>query len=297
MRKVDLNGVGVGEVTSVSLTKQADGTLGANVVLSIDGSVDIPKDSTASFGKGYVGSSTYCSIAANNAKGPTLPHDGSAILQATPVDSGLIPQGVFSDIHLLKVDLSDLSLQLTGVAKDMHALLAYSPPDAVDKADPNDPRCPQENISTMVIRLNRTIKNLDGLVGDATLQKQVREIFQNMSQSTAQLKTTLQNVDATMKNADRTVTQFGSAATQATATVQSTQAQILRVSEKLVTTLDQLQRTVQQVSDGNGTTGKLIRDPRLYDGILDLSKSLKTTVDDLDFMLKKWRDEGVNLHL
>ena len=117
-----------------------------------------------------------------------------------------------------------------------------------------------------------------------------------MAAASAQLKTTLVNVDATMKNADHTVSQFGTAATQASATVEATQKQILRVSEKLVDTLGQLQKTVQQVSEGNGTTGKLIRDPRLYDGLLDLSKSLKSTVDDLDFMLKKWRDEGVNLH-
>ena len=126
--KVDLNGVVVGQVTSVILARKSDGTLGTRVGLSIDGSVDIPTDSTVSFGKGYVGSSTYCSISATQAKGPNLPHDGSAILQAAPADGGLIPQEVFTDIHVLKGDLSDLSQQLTGVAKDMHALLSYSPP-------------------------------------------------------------------------------------------------------------------------------------------------------------------------
>jgi hypothetical protein len=30
---------------------------------------------------------------------------------------------------------------------------------------------------------------------------------------------------------------------------------------------------------------------------VDLSKSLKSTVDDLDFLLNKWKEEGVNLKL
>jgi phospholipid/cholesterol/gamma-HCH transport system substrate-binding protein len=293
--KVDLNGVVIGEVSSVILAKKADGTLGTRVGLSIDGSVDIPQDSTVSFGKGYVGSSSYCSIYANNAKGPNLPKDGSALLQAAPADGGLIPKDVFDDIHALKNDLSGLSVELTGVAKDMHALLETSSPEAVDAANPKDPHRPIENISTMVMRLDRTVKNLQDLLGDKKLQGQVREIVQNIASSSEQLKSTLTTIDTTMKNADRTVAQFGSAATQASTTLNDTQHQIVRIADKLVDTLDQLQKTTRAVSEGDGTTGRLIRDPRLYDGMVDLSKSLRGTVDDLDFLLKKWRDEGVNL--
>jgi phospholipid/cholesterol/gamma-HCH transport system substrate-binding protein len=288
--KVDLNGVVVGEVTTVSLAKKADGSLGTRVVLSIDGNVDIPKDSSVSFGKGYVGSTSYCSIYANNAKGENLPHDGSAILQAAPADSSLIPKEVFTDIHDLKGDLSGLSAELTGVAKDMHNLLVTSPPEAVDAANPQDPHRPIENISTMVMRLDKTVKNLQELLGDKTLQAQVRMIVQNIATSSEQLKSTLTTVDATMKHADV-------AATQASGTLVATHEQILRISDKLVETLDQLQKTTRAVSEGDGTTGRLIRDPRLYDGMVDLSKSLRSTVEDLDFLLKKWRDEGVNLKL
>src|SRR3954469_23045836 len=40
--KVDLNGVAVGQVNSVSLVKDSQGKLIAKVVLTIDGSTDIP---------------------------------------------------------------------------------------------------------------------------------------------------------------------------------------------------------------------------------------------------------------
>jgi len=58
-----------------------------------------------------------------------------------------------------------------------------------------------------------------------------------------------------------------------------------------------LQKTVHDISEGNGTTGRLIQDPRLYDSLLDLSKSLKSTVDNLNFLIDKWKDEGVDLKL
>jgi phospholipid/cholesterol/gamma-HCH transport system substrate-binding protein len=281
--KVDLNGVVIGQVTSVILAKKPDGTLGTRVGLSVDGSVDIPQDATVSFGKGYVGSTSYCSIYADNARGPSLPHDGSAVLDATPADSGIIPKDVLT--------------ALTTVSKDMHALLVTASPEAVDAANPKDPNRPIENVSTMVMRLDRTVKNLQDILGDKNLQGQIRTIVQNIADSSSQLKSTLATIDSTMKNANGTITQFGSAATQATRTIDATHQQIVRIADKLVETLDQLQKTTRAVSEGDGTTGRLIRDPRLYDGMVDLSKSLRTTVDDLDFLLKKWRDEGVNLKL
>jgi hypothetical protein len=98
-------------------------------------------------------------------------------------------------------------------------------------------------------------------------------------------------------NAGGTVDKFGAAATQASETLGTAQKQVLLVSEKLITTLDQLQKTTRQISEGNGTTGKLINDPRLYDGLVDLSKSLRGTVDDLDLLVKRWNDEGLGIHL
>jgi phospholipid/cholesterol/gamma-HCH transport system substrate-binding protein len=295
--KVDLNGVVVGEVQTVALDKRPDGSLGTRLVLAIDGSVDIPKDASVYFGKGVVGSSSYCSINANDARGPILSHDGNAILPAQPADSGLIPKDVFTDIHLLKENLSDLATQLSAVAKDMHTLLAYAPPEAVDNANPNDPNRPTPNISTMIIRLNGTIKSLQSLIADPKLQGQIREIVSNIDNASEQLQGTLNEIKNAARSADATVSKFGTAATQASDTLAITQSQIVRISDKLVVTLDAIQKATNDLAHGSGTTGKLINDPHLYDGLIDLSNSLRTTVDDLDFIIKKWKDEGVNLHL
>ena len=99
------------------------------------------------------------------------------------------------------------------------------------------------------------------------------------------------------QNANGTLNSIGAAATQASSTLVTTQMEIARLSQKLVETLSQLQKTVHDISEGNGTTGRLIQDPRLYDSLLDLSKSLKSTVDNLNFLIDKWKDEGVDLKL
>jgi ABC-type transporter Mla subunit MlaD len=296
--KVNLQGIAVGEVKSVELRTNPDGSLGAHIVLLIDNAINIPSNANVAIGKGYVGSSSYVTVYGGGGGGPKamLPHDGSGVLHATNSDNGLIPKEVFDDVHELKIDLSSLTVELTQVAKDMHTLLKPSSPEAVDHANPNDPNRPPENISTMVTRLSQTIKSLQQVISDPTVQSQVRQILKNLADSTDHLQGTLVKIDNAIDSADKSMNQFGGAATQASSTLSTTQQQILIISEKLVQTLDQLQKTTRQISEGNGTTGKLINDPRLYDGLVDLSKSLHSTVDDLDLLVKKWNDEGLGVH-
>jgi phospholipid/cholesterol/gamma-HCH transport system substrate-binding protein len=289
--KVDLNGVLVGTVKNVKLQKDPDGKLRVHVVLQIDGSTDVPASATVTLGRGQIGPA-YVSIYASDASGPILPKDGSATLHAEAGDTGLIPKDV-------RDNLTAVSTQLEKVAADIHLLLAYNTPEAVEAAakDPTIKDKPVDNVSTLVIRLNRTMASLDKLLADPAIHNQVRQIVQNLADSSAQLKTTLASVDATFKNADKTVAKVGDTAAQATTTLATSEKQILVVSEKLVDTLNQIEKTTRQLSEGNGTTGKLINDPRLYEGLVDLSKSMRSTVEDLDFLLKKWKDEGVNLKL
>jgi phospholipid/cholesterol/gamma-HCH transport system substrate-binding protein len=289
--KVDLNGVLIGSVKRVDLKKDPDGKLRVHAILQIDGNTDIPASATVILGRGQIGPS-YVSISASDASGSMLAKNGSATLTAEAGDTGLIPKDV-------RDNLTAVSGQLEKVAADIHLLLAYNTPEAVEAArnDPTIKDKPVENVSTLVIRLNRTMGSLEKLLADPALHAQVRQIVQNLADSSAQLKTTLASVDSTFKNADKTVAKVGDAANQATTTLAASEKQILVVSEKLVDTLNQIEKTTRQLSEGNGTTGKLINDPRLYEGLVDLSKSMRSTVDDLDFLLKKWKDEGVNLKL
>jgi hypothetical protein len=58
-----------------------------------------------------------------------------------------------------------------------------------------------------------------------------------------------------------------------------------------------MQETLTKITDGKGTTGRLVNDPRLYDGLLDLTKSLKDAADRLNLLVQKWQEEGLPLHL
>jgi ABC-type transporter Mla subunit MlaD len=288
---VQINGVDAGMVESVWLDEQHL----VNSHLQIESGYTIPSDAVAMLSKPQLGSPLVI-IDTTGTSGPPLPKDGTARLKAVAGDNGLIPKQVFDDIHNLKE-------QLSTVANDLHVMLAYTTPEDLQKADPKDPNRPRENISTVVIKLNRTIDSVQKMLTDENIQS-VHEIVKNIMDASKQIKSTIEKFDTTVDHANGAVTSItraadsvGVAATQASDTLAQTKTEIVRISQKLADLLEQVQKSARDITEGKGTTGRLVTDPRLYEGLLDLSVSLKKAADDLDFLVKKWKDEGVDLRL
>ncbi|KKL46294.1 hypothetical protein LCGC14_2346990, partial [marine sediment metagenome] len=61
--------------------------------------------------------------------------------------------------------------------------------------------------------------------------------------------------------------------------------------------LTSLHRSAERIESGQGTAGKLINDPRLYEDLVEATGQLKTTLETLQKLLEKWDAEGVNLKL
>jgi phospholipid/cholesterol/gamma-HCH transport system substrate-binding protein len=303
--KIEFNGIYAGQVQSTWLGSDNQDRAVVYVRAIIDPNIDIPASATATLERPSTVGNPYVSIHTADLKKPFLSRDGTATLAAASPESGLIPKDVVDNLAVT-------ARSITKVADDLHVLLAYTPPEALN---PNDPNAPHENISTVVVRLDRTVAGLQTLLTDPKLHGQVRDAVQNISDAANQLKGTLAKFDKTLDTANGAIASIntaatsignaatsvassvGGTATQATATIQGIQKDVDRVTDQLVVTISQLDKSIRQITDGKGTAGMLVNDPRLYEGLVDLSKSLKSTVNDLDFLLNKWKDEGVNLNL
>ena len=318
--KVDFNGVIIGSVRSVELVTLAKplafpatfpGTtapapaspaLIAQIELTIDADYNIPASATVllkaqTFGIG----SPSVSILATQASPPFLAKDGSARIAAVAGDNALIPREVFLGLSSLQDSLNHLSEQFTGVGIKLNVLLE-SDPKVLASYPLDDPR--RHNVATMIQKLNNTLDALNKVVSDPEFKGKIQEILRNVADASAQLKDTLKSLDHAVANADQTFTKVGTAAdnisgaaTQASVTLDATRAQILRISDRLVETLAAVEKSTTAITSGKGTTGKLVNDPRLYDSLVDLSASLKTTVEDLSKLVRQWKQEGVPLKL
>lgn len=286
--RVDFNGVSIGSVRAIEISPDMNGV---HMILSIDRWFDLPSNAQAQVGKPYVGSpfvSFYLPSAPAGAARPTpaaaVPKDGSAMLAAIPADSGLIPQSVID--------------HLNAVATHLETLLEKRNLNDFEKEDPNTRVA---NISILVQRLDRLGRNLDMYIGDPKMQEQFRQIMENIRDTTANVRDVAKRLDGTVTHVndaiDSTSQKIGAAATQASATLDTTRTEIARTTQRLADLIASLQKTTDAIAEGKGTAGKFISDPRLYDGLVDVAKSLKSTTDDLNLLIRKWSEEGVPLHL
>ncbi len=67
--------------------------------------------------------------------------------------------------------------------------------------------------------------------------------------------------------------------------------------QKLGVVLEQFQSAATKINQGKGTAGLLINDAKLYDSLVDVSKTLNATVADLQRVIQQWEQEGVPLKL
>jgi ABC-type transporter Mla subunit MlaD len=285
--RVDFDGVGIGTVSAVVL--QPD-YRGVKIILSIDSNVDIPVNAEAYVGARTIGTS-FVSLKlppegaattgpANARVMVSLPKDGTAFLAGSPADNGLIPQSVVEGLQALLEQRS-----LTDFEKQ-------------------DPKTRTANISILVQRLDRLARGFDVLIGDPQVQQQFKSIVSNVHDATDDLRLTMKKIDAMASKADgivdragETVDKFGAAATQASATFLTTREEIVKTSQRLAELLASIQKTTDALTAGKGTASRFINDPRLYEGLVDLTKSLKTTSDDLKVLIQKWTEEGAQLNL
>ncbi|NNM86691.1 MAG: MCE family protein [Phycisphaerales bacterium] len=290
---VDISGVVVGTVQSVSLRKNLDG---ADIILSIYRWVNIPDNATASIGSKTIGTPYLSLLVPTPAKQSYLSKDGTATLTATVKSGGLIPQSVIADFSRISSQFDRLSIKLDLVATDLHSLLKPVTLTTAQANGKNSTQSDMNNISALIQRLNATVSSVNSLLEDKTLRSQVRIIVANIATSSEELKSVLTSIHHAAKRASAVIKSAGTTASDIDATTKQLEARVVAVGVQLTTLLEHVDAISVSVLKGHGTVGRLVKDPRLYDALLDVSQKLKSTVDDLHALIKQVQANGVHVN-
>ena len=68
-------------------------------------------------------------------------------------------------------------------------------------------------------------------------------------------------------------------------------------ADRLGKVLTSLHRVTVKIETGEGTAGKLLNDPELYNGLVDATQQLKDTLEKLSALLAEWKEKGVKMKL
>ena len=163
--------------------------------------------------------------------------------------------------------------QVRHVGKLIDAVQAY----VGDEKTRDDLKNAIANLRTTTESANRISGNLEKFSG------RLDKLGDDASATMADARTTIQQANTTIKktegNIDQITTQVGD--------------RLLQISKLL----DQFNGIAMKVNDGKGTAGQLVNDPKLYQGLVDVTKELNLTVSDLRRLVQQWEQEGVSLKL
>ena len=193
--------------------------------------------------------------------------------------------------------LDQLISSLTDLSGHLKVQLTTMPPKVVDQGDPN---VVHPNITTVVMRMDMVLKHLDVYLGDVENQQNLKKGLAEFTSLSSEIRMTTNKIGEVteeakkmIENASETMTEIGDFAGQANTTFQQTGQKIQEVSDNLSRTMNHLDGIIMGVSEGKGSLGLAINDPRLYESLTDVSKKLNLAVDELRGLITEVNEKGL----
>ena len=259
--RVDLAGIDVGEVEAISFRQPFDG--GVLVEARIKDTIDIPATAVVVVEKELLGgSSTLKFVVDGNGEAISdfLPRDGTARVLGGPGPLA----NAFGGFQQMGEDFARLSAEWSGVGAKLNAFLGGQ--TAADAAGPMGAMVRViTGLEARLTEIESVVAGMDSYVNDAQLREDIAATGANARKITAEASESLAEVKV------RTLAAVGD----------------------LSKVLAEAQEAMAKANTGEGTMGKTLNDPALYDNLNDAAVRMGTTLDDLKLLLDKWKAEGV----
>jgi phospholipid/cholesterol/gamma-HCH transport system substrate-binding protein len=160
------------------------------------------------------------------------------------------------------------------------------------------------SIRSTLAKLNNTLDALTMVVGDPENQQNFKQTLAGLREFTASARDAMAEIRAVAQEAQKT-------AAQATLTAKSIQqvttrtgdnidalaSKLIKDAEDISAVMTSLNKTIVKLESGQGTTGKLISDPKLYNNLVDVSDQLNAMIKDFRALTQQWKDRGMGVKL
>lgn len=219
---------------------------------------------------------------------------GSAIVLALtgPRPEGTLKAGTshipasYVGLDLLPKELTDLALALKDTAAQFRESNLIG------------------NLNAQVTKAGEMMDSVRSLVGDDKMREDLKTAIGNMKTATESANRIATNLEKFSGNLDEIGNDAKGTITQVQKTVANVDTRVNNLSEQVAARLEQTSKLLdnfnsisKKIDAGDGTAGKLVNDPRMYESLVDTAQQLNKTVTDLQRLIEQWEQEGVRLKL
>ena len=278
---VNLNGVRVGTVDEVQLVQ--DPEYPVLVLASVERRYPIPEGTVAEVADAFVGSGGRLELILPDPydpKGPKYPMDGSAMLTghwASLGDSiGRQLESQMAPVLASLDSFNQLAETWTDVGERFNQML-----DPENADDASSLAGTVAEFKAMLVQAREALQIAQDWLGDEQLQADVNS-------AAFKANRLLESATAAVEHFSNLAQGLGNDADRLTDAV-------VPVAEQMSVTLARVDQVLRQAAEGDGTLGQLMQNPALYRSLEDAARKLDSALGQLELLLQKIRDEGLEL--
>jgi phospholipid/cholesterol/gamma-HCH transport system substrate-binding protein len=291
---VAVQGVRVGTIVSIENAAD-DPNHGVDVRVKVRDGTRIPRDFTIYLDKGFVGDSVL---------DIQIPPSADSLRESNLVRNGEKLPGTRSVDSLFKRVEESLAAPLDKLGKlaDTYTRVGEKAEDLVTPRTLKDVEAGKAaNLWTTVERVDRALTAANAWLEDESLRGEVKEIASRAKAMVEEAEKAAASVrtaaDSLRETSDAAKTQIqtqgekiGKAADELTARAT---ASLRRIDDAA----GEIQKIAVGVNAGEGTLGQLAKNPDLYNSVRDAAVRLERALSELQLLIQKLKDEGVEVNL
>jgi phospholipid/cholesterol/gamma-HCH transport system substrate-binding protein len=284
---VEYNGVPVGVVDTVFMIQDPQNPV--RIVCLIDQQMRLPAEVKPFATAPLIGGSATLQLQAppDSATGQFLPTDNSATLHG-PIRGGLMAQ-ITEQLDERMKPLTT-SLEKFNKLSDTYVTLGESLNELVrPQSSAQLTQGEQPNLRTAVVKLNSALDEArEGL--------ELAKKFLADEQLNTDVRSAVHKAHTLIDQATTAVQRYTELAESLQKDSKSLMEKLLPVADSVSTTLEEVRRLAKLANEGKGTVGQLLNNPDLYNSLTDAATRLERTMVELQLLIDKLRQEGVNIN-
>jgi len=304
--RIKLNGLDVGRVVTIELRKPS--SLGVVVTTKVKDEYDLPLEVRATVSPTFLGGSPALDLdvkhLADQQQIEMLSRKGDAVIEgatnsltgelATQLKTAL--DRPMEQMTRLVDSFETLAADWSSVGRNLKLMTDAITPTDVDGSNGTK----VGNVTTVLARadqrlaeMKEVLEGITSLVNDPALRADIKQSLANIKDASVNIKDASAESKELIAKAGTSVEKVDALMDSAKGNIEQLTRRYVAVADDMSGTILAMRKTIDQVREGDGTVGKLINDPSLYNNLNESVKKLDSALVDMKLLIQKWEKEGI----
>lgn len=148
-------------------------------------------------------------------------------------------------------------------------------------------------IRSQVLHTGELIDSVRKLIDDPKLHDDIEVTASNVRQASEMAKEIAQNGQKISGDLNKVVAEAQGTVIDTRGHINQLAGTVNQQMDRVAATLQRLDSVATKVDKGDGSAGKFINDPRLYESLADTAAELHAATQDLRRLVRQWEEEGL----